>query len=151
MSTCTASLDLALFLEEHCARIRRLRSTVLFRRGEKAFGVFLVFSGKVSLDPEIPQTPVRHYGAGALVGVPATLTRHNYAMTATVIEDAELGFLPPQVLDPLMKSNPEFCQELLKLLSERMLEIQQLHKALLQKENNPSLEAFHPPKDPEAA
>jgi len=64
MSTCTAPLELALFLEEHCARIRRSRSTVLFRRGEKAFGVFLIFRGKVSLDPEIPQTPLHCYGPG---------------------------------------------------------------------------------------
>ena len=151
MSACTASLDLPLFLEEHCARIRRSRSTVLFRRGEKAFGVFLIFSGKVSLDPEIPQTPLHCYGPGALVGLPATLTRRNYAMTAIVIEDAELGFLPPQVLDPLMKSNSDFCQELLKLLSERMLEIQHVHKALLQTGDEPSSKAFHPSRDQEAA
>jgi len=151
MATCTAPLDLAVFLEGHCARIRRLRSTVLFRRGDKPFGVFLVLSGKVSLDPEIPQRPVRCYGAGALVGLPATLTSRNYAMTATVIEDAELGFLPPQVLNSLMKSNPDFCQELLKLLSERMLEIQHVHRALLQKGNKASLEVLRPSRDHEAA
>jgi len=72
-------------------------------------------------------------------------------MTATVIEDAELGFLPPQVLNSLMKSNPDFCQELLKLLSERMLEIQHVHRALLQKGNKASLEVLRPSRDHEAA
>jgi hypothetical protein len=32
----------------------------------------------------------RSYGPGALVGLPSTLNRRNYFMTATVTEDAEL-------------------------------------------------------------
>lgn len=140
MATYTAPLDLPVFLEEHCARIRRPRFTVLFRRGEKTFGAFLVLSGKVSLDWG-DATLARSYGPGALVGLPATLTKRDYFMTATVMEDAELGFLPPQTLDSLMKGNPGFCQALLGLLSERMLEIQQVHKALLQKRTRPPFEA----------
>ena len=133
MATSTPPLALAIFLEEHCARIRRQRLTVLFRRGEKAFGAFLVLSGKVSLDPELPQGLAHCYGAGALVGLPAMLTKRDYMMTATVVEDAELGFLPLQTLESLMKANAELCHELLKLLSERMLEIQRVQKKLLQK------------------
>ena len=52
-------------------------------------------------------------------------------MTATVMEDAELGFLPSQVLESLMQTNPDVSRALLKLLSEKTLAIQQVHKALL--------------------
>jgi CRP-like cAMP-binding protein len=141
MANGTAPIYLPAFLEEHCARISRPKSTVLFRRGEKAFGVFLVLSGKVSLDMGIGENLARCYGPGALVGLPATLTKRDYVMTATVIEDAELGFLPPQTLDSLMKTNPEFGQELLALLSERMLEIQRMQKALLDNEKRLCWEA----------
>jgi CRP-like cAMP-binding protein len=54
--------------------------------------MFVVFSGKVSLDFGVDSSLVRTYGIGALVGLPATITRRNYSMTATVTEDAELGF-----------------------------------------------------------
>jgi CRP-like cAMP-binding protein len=74
-------------------RFNEPKQTVLFRRGEAAFGMFLVLEGKVSLDFGVDgSNPLnRAYGPGALVGLPATLTGHNYSMTATVTEDAESG------------------------------------------------------------
>ena len=142
MATCTAPFDLPTFLEGQCVRIRRPRFAVLFRRGEKAFGAFLVLSGKVSLDFASGEGLTRCYGSGALVGLPATLTKRAYAMTATVIEDSELGFLPPETLESLVRANSDFSQGLLRLLGERMLEIQQVHKALLQRGNRLSCEAL---------
>lgn len=141
MASCTAPANLSTFLEQNCERIQKPRSKVLFRRGEKAFGMFLVLSGRVSLNIGIDETLARCYGPGALIGLPATLTKHNYSMTATVIEDAELGFLPPQVLDSLMRDYPDLCQELLAILNERMLQIQQLQTVLLHKEKQPAWES----------
>ena len=137
MASPTVPARLQLALADGCKRICRPKSTVLFSRGEKAFGVFLVLSGSVSLDTGIDKVPARSYGAGAVVGLPATLTKRDYSMTATVSEDAELGFLPPQTLDSLMQNDPNLCQALLALLSERVLEIQQAQMALLQKEKQP--------------
>lgn len=133
MASCTAPTNLSAFLEQNCERMHKSKSAVLFRRGEEAFGMFLVYSGRVSLNVGIDEALARFYGPGALIGLPATLSKRTYSMTATVIEDAELGFLPPQVLDSLMRDNPDLCQELLTILSERMLQIQQLQRALLQK------------------
>jgi CRP-like cAMP-binding protein len=130
MASCSVPADLATFLEQRCEKVRKAKSTVLFRRGEKAFGVFLVLSGRVSLDDRLVS---RSYGAGALVGLPATLTERNYSMTATLMEDAELGFLPSPVLNSLMQKNPALCQTLLTVLSERMLEIQQVQDTLLKR------------------
>ena len=71
------------------------------------------------------------------MGLPATLTKRAYSTTATVAEDAELGFLPPQVLESMIRENPDLCRELLTILSERRFEIQQLQEALLHCEKQP--------------
>jgi CRP-like cAMP-binding protein len=143
MACCISAFDLPTFLEQHCEKICKPKGTVLFSRGEKALGVFLVLSGRVSLNAGIVKVPARSYRAGALVGLPATLTKASYSMTATVTEDAELGFLPPQTLDSLMQNDPDLCQALLRLLSERVLVIQQAQKALLHQEKQFAWEERH--------
>jgi CRP-like cAMP-binding protein len=104
-------------LEQHCERISKPRSTVLFRCGEKAFGLFVVFSGNVSLGFGVESALTRSYGPGALVGLPATLTGRSYCMTATVTEDADL------------------CRQLLTVLGERMAENSEMQKALLNRDD----------------
>jgi CRP-like cAMP-binding protein len=47
-----------------------------------------------------------------VIGLPATLAKRNYSMTATVTHDAELGFLSTQALESLLLEHPEFCREL---------------------------------------
>jgi CRP-like cAMP-binding protein len=143
MACCISAFDLPTFLEQHCEKFCKPKGTVLFSRGEKALGVFLVLSGRVSLNAGIVKVPARSYRAGALVGLPATLTKASYSMTATVTEDAELGFLPPQTLDSLMQNDPDLCQALLRLLSERVLVIQQAQKALLHQEKQFAWEERH--------
>src|SRR5207248_8705820 len=95
---------------------------VLFRRGERAIGVFLIVRGNVSLDLGVdgPKGFRSLCGPGALVGLPATLSNGNYSMTATVTEDAELGFIRSEALFSLLRERPELCQELLAVLSEKM-------------------------------
>ena len=138
MACYPAPANLQTAVEEHCERIRKPRYSVLFRCGEKAFGMFVVFSGKVSLDFGVDSALARSYGPGALVGVPATLTRRDYSMTATVTEDAELGFCSPEALDALLLDRPELCRELLTILGERMAETNEAQKALLDQENESS-------------
>lgn len=138
MASRTIPMSLSASLEQNCQKICKPKSTVLFNCGEKAFGIFLVLSGRVSLNLGNDKSLDRYYGPGALLGLPATLTRRDYSMTATVAEDAELGFLPPEVLDSLMRDSPDLCRELLTVLSERMVEIQQLQKALLSKQRRSS-------------
>ena len=102
-----------------------------------ALGMFVVLAGKVSLDFGVDSKFARSYGPGALVGLPATLTRRTYSMTATVIDDAELGFWSLDELDLLLQRRPDFCRQLLVILGERMAENQQMAKALLAKDEQP--------------
>jgi CRP-like cAMP-binding protein len=122
MVACGTPASLQTVLEEDCEKIRKPRYSVLFRRGEKAFGMFVVLDGTVSLDFGMDSPLARIYGPGALVGLPATVTRRNYSMTATVTEDAELGFWSPEMLESLLRDHPEFCCQLLAILGERVID-----------------------------
>jgi CRP-like cAMP-binding protein len=88
----TTSANLQTILEQRCEKVRKPRFTVLFRHGDRASGMFVVLSGKVSVGFGDNSAFDRSYGPGALVGLPSTLTGRNYCMTATVTEDAELAF-----------------------------------------------------------
>ncbi len=104
MADDTASANLHHVLEQRSERVHKPKSAVLFRRGEKASGMFFVLSGKVRLDLGVDSAVGRTCGQGALVGLPSTLTRQNYSMTATVTEDADLGYWSPDALDSLLRS-----------------------------------------------
>ena len=126
-----ASADLQTILEQGCEKLRKPRSTVLFRQGDRTSGMFVVLSGKVSLGFADNSAFDRSYGPGALVGLPSTLTRRNYCMTATVTEDAELGFWSPEALDSLLHNRPDLCPQLLVILGEKMAENYEREEASL--------------------
>jgi len=103
-----------------------------------SFGLFVVLSGRVSLDFGVDSGFARSYGPpGALVGLPATLTKRNYSMTATVVEDSVLGFWSTQALQKLLHEHPDYCRELVGILGERMAENQKIARALVAKEPQP--------------
>ena len=54
-------------LEQRCdEKVRKPRCTVLFGRGEKATGLFVVLSGRVSLDFGVDAALARSYGPGVV-------------------------------------------------------------------------------------
>ena len=138
----TAPPDLYASLEQRAEKVQKSRRTVLFRRGDQAFGMFLVLRGMVGLDfgVDVSAGLSGLCGPGTLVGLPATLTRGNYAMTATVTDVAELGFLSCQAPASLLRQNPALCQELLRLLSQKLTHAQDLTKAMRRKEKLPKVE-----------
>ena len=131
MADDTASANLHQVLEQGSEIVHKAKSTVLFRRGEKASGTFVVLSGKVRLDLGVDSAVGRTCGQGALVGLPSTLTRQNYSMTATVTEDADLGYWSPDALDSLLRTHPDFCQPLLAILGAKIAESHEVERALL--------------------
>jgi CRP-like cAMP-binding protein len=132
--------DLQTALKERRVRVYKPKSAVLFQRGEQASVMFVVLSGKVSLDFGVDSSLARSYGPGALVGLPATLTGRNYTMTATVTENAELVVWTREALDTLLRNRPDLCQQLLTVLGERMAENHRLAKALLTRNEQPHQE-----------
>jgi CRP-like cAMP-binding protein len=132
--------DLQTALKERRVRVYKPKAAVLFQRGEQASVMFVVLSGKVSLDFGVDSALARSYGPGALVGLPATLTGRNYTMTATVTENAELVVWTREALDTLLRNRPDLCQQLLTVLGERVAENQRLAKALLTRSEQPHQE-----------
>ena len=95
------------------------RGTILFRRGDAARGLFLIRSGRVSVDLDTGNAafPPRILGAGAVVGLPATITGSPYSLTAEAIDDAELAFVPRPAVLGCLRENPHLCFEVMDLLS----------------------------------
>jgi CRP-like cAMP-binding protein len=139
MSGDTPSANLQAALEQGCERVHKPRFTVLFRRGDKPSGMFVVLGGKVSLGFGVDSAFDRSYGPGALLGLPSTVTRRDYCMTATVTEDAELGFWSPDALDSLLHNRPDLCQQLLVTLGEKMAENYKLEESLAQEKQSERL------------
>ena len=99
--------------------VSKPKGTMLFRRGDAVVGVFLIRDGKISLalDGVNSAFPPRVLGAGSVVGLPATVAGSPYSLTAQVIEDAELAFVPRQALVDCLKQNPQLCFEVMDILS----------------------------------
>jgi CRP-like cAMP-binding protein len=144
MADCSVSTDeLYAALERCCERVEKPRWTVLFRRGEKALGMFLVLRGTVNLDFGVDAATGlgSTCGPGALVGLPATLSGGKYSMTATVTDEAELGLIRTPVLLSLLRERPELCQQLLTILSTKLDHTDQVRRAILSKERWPRSES----------
>jgi CRP-like cAMP-binding protein len=99
--------------------ISKPRGSVLFRRGDAVIGLFLIRSGRVSLVLEDARAafPPRILGAGSVVGLPATVAGSPYSLTAEVIDDAELAFVPRPAVNDCLKQNPQLCFEGMDMLS----------------------------------
>jgi CRP-like cAMP-binding protein len=138
MAGYTARSNLQTALQQGGEKVHKSRSVVLFRRGDKAFGMFVILSGKVSLDLGVDSAFARCHGPGALVGLPATLTRRDYSMTATVTQDAELRFWSFEALDSLLQNHCDFCRQLLVILGEKMAENNEVTKTFLNRGKQPS-------------
>ena len=131
MTRSVASNSLPIALARYTEKILKPRSTVLFRRGEPALGLFIIHRGLVSLDFGSDSKLINSFGSGAVIGLPETLARRPYSMTATVTQDAQLGFLSAEALDLLLRRAPELCQQLLPMLGEKLAEAHRAQKLLL--------------------
>ena len=111
--------------------VSKSNGTVLFRRGDKVAGVFLIRRGKVSLglDCETKLYPTRVLGAGSIVGLPATVSGAPYSLTAIVVEDAELDFVPREKVLECLRERPQLCFEVMDMLSGEIVEIRSAMKA----------------------
>ncbi len=66
-------------------------------------------------------------GAGSLIGLPAVIGNQPYSLTARAGVDAEIRQLSSEGFCSLVKSHPEFCADVLKILAT---EIRSVRKAL---------------------
>lgn len=103
-------------------RIKKARGSFLFQRGDEVSGVFLISQGaiRLGLERDLPGFPARHLGPGSVVGLPATLSDMPYSLTAEVLEESEVVYVPrPRLLD-LLREKPELCFHVMAILSEEL-------------------------------
>jgi CRP-like cAMP-binding protein len=109
-------------LDQLAAVVYKPKGTVLFRRGERGSGVFLVRKGKLALELDHASRiyPPRTLGPGSVAGLPAAVAGTAYSLTATVLEDSELGYIPRQSVVKLLGSNPALCLFAMKSVSREI-------------------------------
>jgi len=128
--TLIPSPELQVELERLATIVLKPKGTTLFRRGDDVSGVFLIRSGRVSLglDCETPIYPARILGPGAIAGLPATVSGNPYSLTAKVIEDSELAFIPRDAVLECLHSNPALCFQVMEMLSGEISDIRSAFK-----------------------
>jgi CRP-like cAMP-binding protein len=124
------SPELKAELQRRATIVFKPKGTILFRRGEDVSGLFLIHSGRVSLtlDCETTLYPPRILGPGAIAGLPATVSGNPYSLTARVVDDAELAFVPRDAVVQCLQNNPTICFEVMDMLSGEISDIRSAFK-----------------------
>jgi CRP-like cAMP-binding protein len=104
------------------ARTEKSPGTFLFRRGDSVVGAFLVVHGAVRLGLERDPRgfPSRRLGPGSVVGLPATLSNCAYSLTAEVMDEAQVLFIPAARLLNLLREQPQLCFDVMNILTEEL-------------------------------
>jgi CRP-like cAMP-binding protein len=134
MASLEASKEIKALLTGVGRTMRANRGTFLFRRGDPVTGVFLIQSGavKLGLEQEMTAFPSRRITDGSVLGLPATLSDMPYSLSAEVVDDAELLFVPRKPLMDLLRNRADLCLQIIELLTE---ELTQTRGALEQARN----------------
>jgi CRP-like cAMP-binding protein len=119
------SPELKAEFESLATRVFKAKGTILFQRGDEVSGVYLIRSGQVSLglDYESRVYPARVLGPESIIGLPATVSGNAYSLTARVVEDSELAFVPRDAVVACLKNNPVLCFQVMDMLSEEIADI----------------------------
>ncbi len=113
-----ASPELAEALEHYGSELSLPAEKMLFVRGEKAHGLYLLRSGSARLS--VPGAIDRSVGPGALLGVPGTLSRGIYSLSAQLMEEAKVLFVPSEHISKLLAERPEVGMHMVEMLSKEI-------------------------------
>jgi len=122
MGTLIAPDSLKAQLESIGSRIQKEKGTYLFRRSDGVSGVYLMLSGQIRLGLERDPRgfPSRLIGEGSLLGLPSTLSNSPYGLTAEIMEDAILSYVPGDKLRQLLRDQPQLCFDVMSILTEEL-------------------------------
>lgn len=97
------ALRLLAFAAEH--KVLRANA-VLFRKGDRSDGAFLVSRGSVALDAEDGRSGVVTVGVGGLIGQTALFVRHERPATAVAREPTALIRISPTLMRRVLEEFP---------------------------------------------
>jgi len=105
------------------------RGAVLFQQGQPEHGVLVLRTGKVGLflssADGSTRLPYRTVGPGYVLGLPALFSGKQFGLTAEVLEECQLSFVPREAALQLMRERLDLC---LQALSQLASEITTLRK-----------------------
>ena len=128
MRVAPVSQTVHLQLLAKACRVAEPKGAVLFRRGEPAFGIYLVQKGSISLRLESEEGTAildRTVTRDSIIGLPATLSGGRYSLTAVTLEESELAFVDRPALIGLIKDDPSIGLELMCALGEEVLQMRE--------------------------
>jgi CRP-like cAMP-binding protein len=123
MSADTGDLAVSPAMQEHFLRVStpmfKPKGTILFRHGDPGIGLYLIRKGRVclALESANPAFPPRILSVGSVAGLPATVAGSPYSLTAEVLDDADLAFVPRDAVVECLRRNPQLCFEVMGMLS----------------------------------
>jgi CRP-like cAMP-binding protein len=120
-----AAPELIRALERYGSALNHPAQKLLFERGQRAYGLFLLRTGSARLS--IPGALDRSVGPSSLLGVPGTLAKGVYSLTAELLEESQVLFVPAERVAVLLTEHPEIGYQLLQVLS---CEVQSLRERI---------------------
>jgi CRP-like cAMP-binding protein len=104
-------------------QVRAARGDVLFHRGEPADGLYVIVYGQVKLSfvaPSGNEKVIEFLGPGQSFGEAVMFLDAPHVVTATVLNDALLLFVPKEAVFERIDSDPGFARRMLAGLSRRL-------------------------------
>lgn len=123
-----ARMELVAEVNQHKICSYYKKGQVLFAEGAYPFGIYCISTGKVKLShhgDDGKEQITRLLRGGDILGYRAVLSGERYGGTAITLEDSKICFIPREAFMSLLKNDPGFSFEVMRLLSV------ELHKAEL--------------------
>lgn len=102
------------------------KGAILFRRDDPAIGIFLLRSGKVSLQLEVEEGNTiwkRTATPCSIIGLPATLAGGLHSLTAVALQESQLGFIDSSSVIDLIRRDPAIGLELVRAVADEVVQI----------------------------
>jgi CRP-like cAMP-binding protein len=101
--------------------------SMLFREGDKNRGVFLVLRGRFALSSgEDPTRITRIAEKGSLLGLPATVRRKPYSLTAEATANAEVCVISAKRFREMLSTNTLLGMTVVSMLAEEVSTLRRL-------------------------
>ena len=99
------------------------KGQTIFFEGNRAHGIYCVHKGKIKLHKlglDGKEQILRFAKDGDVLGYRAMLSNEPYSLSATVLDDSSICFLPKETLIGLIYKDPKFAMKLMELTCREM-------------------------------
>lgn len=99
------------------------KGAVLYREGSRISGFYCISRGIIKVfktGPDGKEQIIRFAKPGDIIAYRSVLSSEPACTTAKVLEDSTVCFIPSDILPRLVKSDPDFALELVKLICEEL-------------------------------